>query len=194
MIDSVFSAADVVSCPEILGVRLRPFSIWHSWALKSIDSPYVYGGKFDIEDTCQAVMICALTRDEYADLQQTEALTALYGTIAGEYLKLTDEERQNVVSGFVGYIDACSVFPEFYESEDSDPVKDRLRCPGEWHLVANLLKMRICDSEEAAFDYPVARAQCWQAVAGEQAGSRAYVDQRDRDDFDTLNQEAETNG
>jgi hypothetical protein len=194
MIDEVFSASDVVSCPEILGVRLRPFSIWHSWALKSIDSPYVYGVDFDIEDTCQAVMICALSRDEYAELQQTEAITVLYGRIAGKYLALSEEDRTKVVGEFVSYIDACSVFPEFYAPEKSDPVRDRMRCPGEWHLVACLLHLRICDSEKAAFDYPVARAQCWQAIEGERAGSRSYVDQRDRDDFDELNREAKSNG
>ena len=188
MIDDIFLAADVTSCPDILGVRLRPLSIWHSWALLSMESPFIGGGEYTTDDVCNAVLVCSLTREEYSGSNPIDIATRL-GHIASEWLTLDDDARAETLDCFVAYLDACTRFPEFWRGEDSDPIRDRLRCPAEWHLIATLTNMGI-SKESEAWDYPIARAQCWQAVEGERAGSRAYVDQRDRDDFAKLNQEA----
>jgi hypothetical protein len=191
MIDEVFSASDVIACPVILGVRLRPLSIWHVWALKAADSPFVEGKPYGIEDICKAVMLCSLTRNDYVALAASEsALAALYGTIAGEYLAKDKEGRDEACKAFDDYRAACTVYPDFYAGEGVDPVRDRVRCPSEWHLVASLLDMRVCGTEAEAWDSPIARAHCWQAVLGERRGSKAYVDQRDRDDFKALEEAA----
>lgn len=189
MIDDVFGSADVITCPEVLGVRLRPLSIWHVWTLKTIDSPLVVGGKYDLEDVCKAVMICALTRAEYYDMaRHQDALTAYYGTIAAAYIELDTEAREHVLSELGTYIDECTVFPEFWEGEGVDDVRDRIRCPVEWHLVLSLLKNGICHTEEDAWNYPISRAQCWQAVVGEMQGSKAYMDAVDREDIKKLDE------
>jgi hypothetical protein len=187
MIDTVFSAADIIACPELLGVRLRPLSIWHVWALKAASSPFVDSGKYGIEDLCKAVMICSLTKADYEGLACIEnGIDVLYGTIGGEYLALDADARQAVCTAFDQYLSACSEFPEFWNDGKPEDASKRLRCPYEWHLVATLLDMRICTSEAQAWDYPISRAQCWQTVKGERNGSRAYVDQRDRDDLSAL--------
>lgn len=193
MIDEVFLEADVITCPEILGVQLRPLSIWHSWALRSIESPFIEGGEYSTDDVCNAILVCSLTRSEYSNANQMD-IAARLGEIAANWLRLDDDARSETLDCFNAYLDACTRFPEFWRSEDSDPVRDRLRCPAEWHLVATLTNMHVC-TESEAWDYPISRAQCWQAVEGERAGSQAYVDQRDRQDFEKLNkQEGGGNG
>lgn len=104
------------------------------------------------------------------------------------------DERETVMTAVCEYVNACTTFPEFWSDGKTDPVKDRMRCPFEWHAVAMLLSMRICATEADAWDYPVALAQCWQAVEGERNGSKNYVDPVDRKDFDVLNKEASGNG
>lgn len=182
MVDDVFSAADVITCPEILGVRLRPLSIWHMWTLKTMESPFVDGGGYDVEDVCKAVMVCGLNKKTHDELAATDyGLTALYGEIGGAYLELEKDARTEAIKALVEYLDECSNFPEFWEEEKTDATADRIRCPIEWHLVRSILDMRICQTESEAWDYPIARAQCWLAVQGESKGSKSYVDQMDRD-------------
>jgi hypothetical protein len=191
MIDEVFSAADVITCPEVLGMRLRPLTLWHVWSLKSLESPFVSGKPYDTEDICKAIMICGLRRKDYAELCGSEnAIAALFGTIAADYLVKSKSDRAEVCNAFGKYLSSCTEFPEFYSSAKQNDIRDRLRCPSEWHIVASLLDMRICQTEDDAWDYPIARAQCWQAVQGERNGSKAYVDQRDRDDFEKLKAES----
>lgn len=189
MIDDIFLGADVITCPVILGVRLRPLSIWHVWALRAAESPLINGGKFDIEDVCKAVMLCGMTREDYARQIQSGEIAITLGDVAAEYLQLSPEDREIEVANLADYIDQMTQFPEYWQKEKSDPVKDRIRCPTEWHLVSSLLAMSICKDESAAWDYPIARAQCWQAIQGEQAGSKNYMDAKDRADMDQLNAE-----
>ena len=189
MTDDVFMAADVCGCPELLGVRLRPLSVWHCWQLRSIESPFFDGGEYGVEDVCKAVMLCSLDRNGYSSVaSDSNALAALYGFIAAEYIALDKEGREEAVKAFVAYLDACTIAPEYWSADKGDGRADRIRCPFEWHVVAALLKNRICQTEAEAWDYPMQRAQCWQAVIGEQAGSKSYVDAVDRADMAKLNE------
>ena len=186
MVDDVFLASDITGGPVILGFRLRPLSIWHVWTLKAWDNPYVTGGEYDVDDVCNCMAVCTQTRESFTAIAAQNLHGALKGDIGAAYLEASKEEREHAEKQLAEYFTQCTVFPEFWEDGKSDPVKDRLRCPGEWHLVATLLQMRVCQTEEDAWDYSIARARCWQAVEGERAGSRAYVDQRDRMDFAKL--------
>jgi hypothetical protein len=187
MIDSVFLANDVTAGPDILGLRLLPLSIWHVWALKASSNPFATGGKYDIESFCNALLICTLSKSQFDELVRTDALAVYKGHhIAPAILTADEDTRAEALGVFLEYFDACTVYPEFWEDDKSDPVKDRLRCPSEWHLVASLLRMRIAQTEAEAWDYPIAKAHCWVAVEGERNGSKNYVDQRDRNDFDQL--------
>ena len=191
MTDDVFMAADNCAFPEILGVRMRPLSVWHWWPLRSLESPFFDGGEYGIEDVCKAVMLCSLDSSGYSRIaSDPNALAALYGFIAAEYIGLDKEGREDAVKAFVEYLDACTVAPEYWSDDKGDGKADRIRCPVEWHIVVSLLKNRICQTEAEAWDYPMQRAQCWQAVIGEQAGSKAYVDAKDRADMKKLNEVA----
>jgi len=184
MIDGVFLANDIAAGPSILGLRLYPFSIWHSWALKAMESPFVCGGDFDIESFCDSILICTLRKEDHDAIIRSSHL-AVYkgGQIAPAILSASQEEREEAVIQFIEYIQDCTEFPDFWEGSDLDPIKDRIRCPTEWHLVAALLRMRICQTESEAWNYPAARAHCWLAVEGERKGSKSYVDPRDRADI-----------
>jgi hypothetical protein len=186
-VDDVFLSADVTAGPEIMGLQLRPLSVWHVWALSAMDSPYIIGGDLTVEAICRALMICTQTRAGFAELINTDAHILLLGDIAGIYLAATPEERADAQQAFAEYIDACTVFPEFWEDGKTDAVKDRLRCPVEWHIVAALVRMGIVRTEDQAWDYPIARARCWGAVEAERNGNNKYVDQRDRADMEKLN-------
>jgi hypothetical protein len=188
MIDSVFLANDVSAGPVILGLRLRPLSIWHSWALKAAANPFSIGGEYGIEDICNALLICTLTKHQHDELAGLGALGLYKGEqIAPPLISATTEERAEALRLFLDYFDDCTQFPDFWQDGKADPVKDRVRCPREWHLVASLMRMNICRTEPEAWDYPIAKAQCWMAVEGERNGSKSYVDERDRADIERAN-------
>lgn len=166
-----------------MGFRLRPLSIWHVWALSAMDSPYVCGGKYTVDDICNCLMICSQTRESFAALSAGGLHVALKGEIGAAYIEADKDARAQAEAQLAQYIADCTVFPEFWEKEKTDAVKDRLRCPPEWHIVSAILSMRICQTEAEAWDYPIARARCWQAVDGERNGGRDYLDARDRADL-----------
>lgn len=188
MVDDIFLASDVAGGPVILGFRLRPLSIWHVWALSALESPYVLGGNYGVEDVVNCLLFCTQTRESYNALALTCMEGAVKGEIAAAYLEADKDGRFEAEKQLAAYFGDCTVFPEFWQDSKTDPVKDRLRCPGEWHLVATLLQMRICQTETEAWDYPIARARCWQAVESERQGGSSYMDKRDRDDLKQLEQ------
>lgn len=159
------------------------FSIWHAWALSIIESPFVKGGPCNHDDLFRALLICSMSRNEYIKICNSETEVDKLIDIALKYAESEREERDNTKQNIESYLQDCLVMPDFFSDGSSDPVKDRVRCPIEWHMVFFLVSSRLALTEDEAWDYPYARCQCWQAVKGEQGGSKAYVDKRDREDF-----------
>ena len=97
------------------------------------------------------------------------------------------DDQQTQSKAMRGYIEHGMSAPEFWTNPDDDPVGDRQRCPGEWHLVLQLIQSGVCKTESEAWDYPYNRAMCWVAVIGETKGSKDYVDKLDREQIDMVN-------
>lgn len=184
MIDDIFLAADGPAPQSILGVLVRPLSIWHVWALKASDSAFLRATTHTRDDVVRLLFVCSLTRADYARLNQEPAASELYAAgIALKVLRATEDEHLAALESIKDYFDAGTNIPEFWAREKSDPVKDRLRCPVEWHLAALMVEMGVSANIADAWDVPLVEAKCWQAVYSERNGSRDYVDQKDRNDF-----------
>jgi len=157
------------------------------WLLRSIDSPYAVGGVPGPIDFCYALMVCSSTRKEFGQVL-AEGPAAVVEKLVGKYFMMSAEQADAEKLVFEEYLERQTLSPEFWSDADSDAVKDRLRCPAEWHLVLSLLRYDVCKTEGDAWDYPYNRAVCWRAVIGEQVdGSRSYVDPLDRSQMEILN-------
>ena len=109
-------------------------------------------------------------------------------SLVGKHFLLTEEQRAEQHDIFLEYIESQTETPDFWSDTESDTIKNRLRCPPEWHLVLSLLRHGLCQSEDEAWDYPYSRAVCWRAVIGEQVeGSQSYVDPLDRQQMEIVN-------
>lgn len=193
MKDSVFIETDIShACPrsaaQVLGVSLMPLSLWHVWFLRSNESPYATGEDPKLSDLAFAIITCSMTREEMGRAIEDESIMAERALEVSEnWVSLSETERLKHAKAMDRYLSAGMAAPEFWEDPDSDEIKDRLRCPAEWHLVYMLLKHGICQSEEQAWNYSYARAVCWRAVFGEQMGSRDYIDPIDRKHMEIVN-------
>lgn len=191
MFDDVFSSTDLSGTPrlkaaEVLGRDLLPLSVWHIWILQGIRSPFAIGGRIEDKDVGMAVAVCSKNRAECVAFLSDEV------AVAKEMLQLaelwhSEEDMTPHIAALNSYMEDGMTAPEFWENPGQNPVKDRQRCPSEWHLVSLLLKNNICRTERQAWDYPYARAVCWAAVSAEQQGSRNYIDPIDRKQIDELN-------
>jgi hypothetical protein len=186
MFDEVFDAADVATCPVILGRELRPLSVFASLTLKGISSPYATGKIPDAPDLFDAVLICSRTREELrAILNDAKTYRREFKRMGRVWGRMTRPRRVNALKRFSVYMERCTVAPDYWESANTKK-QGRIRTPFEWHCVAMLLSNRICQTEAEAWDYSLSRALCWSAVIGERNGSESYIDPVDRRDIDKL--------
>lgn len=191
MSDTKFMAADTSTLhsrevANAFGVKLRPFTLWHMWMLRSMENPYAVGGTLTPEAIFEALSVCSMTRTGFATAvnRHIELVTAKY---AIKYVSMSHEDRQRELEVISEYFKSQCDSVEFWEQEDYDPIKDRTRCPMEWHLVLKLLQNNICMTEDEAWNYPYARSMAWFAVINEQEGSRNYIDETDRQQIDMVN-------
>ena len=191
MVDEVFSSTDIShTCPQsvaqVLGVGLMPVSIWHVWILKALENPFAVGGIPKAQDLAQAVLVCSNDRKSFGEIMSDDdTLTDKIADLAQAWYEVDDISSH--IRSFHLYVEQGVSGPEFWEDPKTDAVKDRQRCPVEWHLVYMLLNNKVCHTEEEAWNYPFNRAVCWSAVVGEQNGSRNYIDQVDREQIKKVN-------
>lgn len=182
MKDDLFIETDIShTCPhnvaQVWGLSLMPLSLWHLWFLRSQENPFIVGGNPYPSDFALAVLTCSLTRRGLGEtINDDVQMAELVSGMVEKWLDMPDEKKSEHLKAFDHYIEEGAKAPEFWENGESDPIKDRLRCPPEWHLVMMLLKNKICQTEEEAWNYSYARAVCWRAVIGEQNGGRDYID------------------
>lgn len=191
MVDDKFTNADDSLCGGYvaiaLGMRLRTLSIWHMWLLRNMGNPYAVGGTADGASLCELVMVCSMDRREFAKYANSGA-DRLSEMLVGRFFLMSQEEKQEQMDVIHEYLETQTDVVEFWDSGDSDPIRDRLRCPPEWHMVLSLLKHGVCNTEEQAWDYPYARAMAWRAVINEsEYQSRNYIDPLDREQIEKVN-------
>jgi hypothetical protein len=140
MLPESFAGAFLPQCPvRILGRTLRPFCLWHQFALQVIESPFVTGAGMTLIDLDFAARICAapaginpevlLRANEPPSLWQKLRLVRL----ARRYSIETEADR------FAVYMRHHCQFPEFWSSADSGG--DELSAPPViGSIVAQLIK------------------------------------------------------
>lgn len=195
--DELFAASDGFFPPEsstsgpFLSRYLLPFSLWHSWILRVMESPYIVGGDAGGDDFIIAVLACSLTRSEFvAILSDSERLADNLATLSIVLNGSEPEELQRDLDGFAAYVETSYKLPEYWEEDEGNAKRGRV--PFEWRIVQRLLEMRICQTEVEAWNYSLPRAAIWSAVQLDSPLGPEYIDQKDREMIKQA--EALTNG
>ena len=177
--DELFAKTDLPPIKPGDGLYpLFPLTVWHVWQLQVLQSPYAIGGPITDKDRLQAVLVLSKTRAELLALYDDEArLEAAIFRLQELFDAAPDKEAYRTYVD--AHIAACIDWPEYWQDGKSKPLK----APFAWLTVRNLLHMRVCQTEAEAWDYPAARAMCWQAVEIEANGGRDYIGQEERDQF-----------
>ena len=169
-------AAAPQSAPRILGVRLRPFSLWHAACLMMVGSPYIVPGRDpNSADMLTALMICADTRDaalsSWARLERSRVRRAILG--ARLYLA---GDRPLVV--FADWLSAqLTDLPEVYRESTATA---STAVPWPYQVAVALLSRFHCfrnDSE--AWDLPVVTAVCYVTALSEWSGAKIVDPEED---------------
>lgn len=137
-----FYLAAIQDAWEILGVKLRPFSLGHVILLHRIESPFLVGWKAEsqptFDDLAVAVLICSCTYEEALEIIEGPALPSILRTWADRitgmnrwsvrigWNKATPVDFPKAVIEFCDYIKEHSKIPN-YEFNPGD-FKD-LHCP-----------------------------------------------------------------
>jgi hypothetical protein len=162
----VFERAALMVPPEIAGFRLQAFSLWHSWVLYGIRSPYRLGGEPTIEDTALALLVCS------ADMATTGAVLNrwLKSRIfrARVYARLMTSRHATLSAKLDRHIESYMASPHTLRRISGGQSGTMRQCgsPPEW----NAARVLMCDfglSEAAAWNMSYCRAACYKAVHDE---------------------------
>lgn len=177
--DGFFPSDSALSGP-FLSRHLLPFSIWHSWILRVLESPYIMGGYATVDDYIMAVLVCSMDRSEFVHLlNDNDEMTKIFADLSILYHGQKAESRDDEVAEFHQYIQSGYNLPEYWEGDEADG--KRARVPFEWKTVSILLGMGMCKTETEAWDYPLCRAACWTAVNMDGPLGPEYIDEQDRE-------------
>lgn len=172
----VWPQAILYEPPKVLGKTLRGFSAFHALMLEAVQSPFLVGGKTDLQDLILAVHVCAHGWADRATIKDTEAIKAW-----GEHIKsvdFVDAQKQ-----FSNYLTESFAMPEFWNNSGST-----LRANFAFHLVT--FGMRILGLSEAdAWDTPIARMVCYRACWAESEGDTSLKSDDEQAGLDLLRKE-----
>lgn len=102
VIDPIFSECLINSERRILGVKLRPFCLWHLFLLQVLESPLILGKPVEIEDLRTAVAVCR-TRHGESKLRKPSYLSTAYCLA----------RKHNVREQFRSYVNDYLQIPEY---------------------------------------------------------------------------------
>jgi len=179
---AAWTQAALYEPPVILGRKLQPLSPLHLLILDSVDSPFISGGKSDIQDLVLAVHTCCLKWETRQNIFPEDDALKAWGT---EQAK-TDWREE--LAAFQLYLSESWVIPEKWDAKDGDKCKAN----GAYHMA--LFCMRNLNMPEAeAWNCPVARIVCYRECYAEQeTGKSDLVSPDERTSIDKL--KAENNG
>lgn len=174
-----FYLAAIPDAWEILGVKLRPFSLGHVILLHRIESPFLVGWKAEslptFDDLAVAVLICSCTYEEALEVIESPALPSILRTWADRitgmdqwsvrigWNKATPVDFTTAAIEFSDYIKEHSKIPN-YEFNPSD--FNDLNCPEVQVVKVSLMRdMHIPEAEildrgwgQCLWDYVTLRA------------------------------------
>lgn len=172
----VWPQAILYEPPKVLGKTLRGFSAFHALMLEAVQSPFMVGGKADLQDLILAVRICAHRWADRAKIKDTDAIKTW-----GKHIKRGDfiGARQT----FDLYLAESFKMPEFWNKSGSS-----LRANFAFHLVT--FGMRILGLSEAdAWDTPIARMVCYRACWAESEGDTSLKSDSEQSGIELLRKE-----
>lgn len=156
----------------VLSIRLRPYSCGHEILLSMERSPYLLGGKTDWHDLFTAVLICSQNFADGLKLIRSPRRVKLFAWIWRLSLKLTMRGRLNLIgegNRFSKYLEDNNWSPPVCEPVFGKNGARRLKAPKAFRLVPFLCS-HLHLTEAQAFDFPMARAQSYQAAVDDKAG------------------------
>jgi len=154
----------------VLNLRLRPYSCGHEILLCRIGSPLILGGEATWNDLFVATLICSMTFKEGLAAVHKPAKVRLQAVAWKLALKLNRKLLLPVeMEKFREYLSAGSWSPPTYELTTVYQTRT-LKAPRVYRLVPMLCaKLGLTESE--ALDFPMARANAYQAAELDLAGN-----------------------
>ena len=166
----------MVTPPVILGRRMQPFSLAHSFILERAGNPFWVGGERGPEHFFEALEICSL------DLQGNRARVAknvgrsFKRWVAKYFRKVTADD----VARFAQYLDdylAC-------HPRESGGSGRELHSPWQFRIVADLVASGL--GEERAWNMPLNLARCYYDARAELDGDDTLLDQNSVDAYELI--------
>lgn len=149
--------------PACFGLRLRPYSLWHSMMLAAIESPFAAGGQARHEDYSLAAVVCSL--------EWPSGLRRLIPVPDRRLLDLatpkTAEQFAEDADLFNDYLSESSRVPDVWETEGKGRESG---APWQFFVSAYLLRHYPALTESEVWNMPVGRAICYKLMAEEEDG------------------------
>ena len=182
MID-VFSNALFSNPPIVLGRRLRPYSLAHNFALKTIRSPIISGEDWTRSDLLTACWICRMDLDEirskvFADEPDQSEVAAWSSLLFDE----PDETWDEGYKCFVDYVSAYCEVPDRLRSGDDKSIKH----PWEFFIAVRLAGVKVVNHIDDAWNMACNLAHSYHSAWSETQGDESLVTEEDLNPSRTL--------
>lgn len=171
--DNYFTRAALADPPKILGVRLRPFSCWHSLLLSLFDSPFLDGRAITIESIVMALLICS---GRYRDgLRRVSGFRHAWVIRARLRWAMAFADLDREIKRLTDYMALYFERPSYWQTGDCK----HSRIPYPFWLAATL-QMRINGMTAAdIWDMPMGLACGYESVIAEEHGMEIADDDLD---------------
>jgi len=140
--DDSFYSAFLEGDHKVLGVVLKPYSIWHYFLLNAIDSPLLKGQGIQCEDLAIACQIFKTSFPEQPDLKFSLRKWFLVWR-----LKSNAKLMKKSVESFTDYIKANSQIPKFWKDSTIKGRESEITCPTSLSAVSSLMAMGWTEKE-----------------------------------------------
>lgn len=165
----------MVTPPVILGRRLRPFSLTHSFLLERAGNPFWVGGPRDAEHFFEAVDICAHDLESNRERIAGKVGWKFSRWVAKSFRKLNARE----VETFARYMDDHLTCCPRESSSGREMVS-----PWQFRLVVDLVRNGF--SESAAWNMPLNLARCYYDARAEMDGDDTLVRDETADAYELI--------
>lgn len=149
--------------PTCFGLRMRPFSLWHSAILAALESPFAVGAVAGIADYTLAAVICSL---QWPD-GQARLVPVPDRRLLDMATPKTAEQFQADATLFTDYLTESTRAPQVW---DFGQKGRQTGAPWQFFLAAYLLRHYPSLSERDVWNMQVGRAICYKLMAEEENG------------------------
>jgi hypothetical protein len=169
MRDAFFQALYYASPPRVFGMRLKPFSLSHSYILSGLENGWIQSGEGSRPELLHAVWVCSRSHKENATAIINPPLIRM--ATAAILSKCYDYETGRGI--FKQYVSDYIELPEHWRGESDGK---SFRAPWQYHFAMNAANHCGISIGEA-WDMPVSLARCYYDVYAEKQGDDSLVSQ-----------------